>query len=144
MKKILSLFIVMLLMLGMLSACSGESKTWDEIKEDVNLLVENGFVIIDDDTPEHVEIANSVLKTELKFFYNLDIDFLITNVYMLQSQENTSETIGYYKFDDKNDVKKIYKMFVDDASESQKDHYMLFGDILCITNSDRAKEILNY
>ena len=134
------LIISCLCTIAFLTSCS-PNMTWDNVKEDVVLLQQNGFILYFDDTEASVKEANDLFKTDINdsTFY-----FLITNVYGLHEEDNELKTITFVKFDDKDDANYVYNLFTNRLSSSSEANHYIFNDILVTSNSSNAIDILDY
>ena len=115
------LIISCLCTIAFLTSCSS-NMTWDNVKEDVTLLQQNGFILYFDDTEASVKEANDLFKTDINDF---TFDFLITNVYGLHEEDNELKIITFVKFDDKDDANYVYNLFTNRlSSSSEANHYI--------------------
>lgn len=115
------LIISCLCTIAFLTSCSS-NMTWDNVKEDVTLLQQNGFILYFDDTEASVKEANDLFKTDINDF---TFDFLITNVYGLHEEDNELKIITFVKFDDKDDANYVYNLFTNRlSSPSEANHYI--------------------
>lgn len=134
------LIISCLCTIAFLTSCSS-NMTWDNVKEDVTLLQQNGFILYFDDTEASIKEANDLFKTDIN---DSTFDFLITNVYGLHEEDNELKTITFVKFDDKDDANYVYNLFTNRLSSSSEANHYIFYDILVTSNSSNAIDILDY
>ena len=134
------LIISCLCTIAFLTSCSS-NMTWDNVKKDVTLLQQNGFILYFDDTEASVKEANDLFKTDIN---DSTFDFLITNVYGLHEEDNELKTITFVKFDEKDDANYVYNLFTNRISSSSEANHYIFNDILVTSNSSNAIDILDY
>ena len=140
MKKIMLL--LMTCALAILVGCKEKSFNLDNA---ITTLQDNGYVIVQhDDTKEELEMANSILTTEITGLSHYQLfDFNIVEFIAFSPNSETTLTINFIRFENASQAKSYYKYKLDTRSETNKWRQQVIDNVVISSIDENANSLLS-
>ncbi|MCR5786523.1 MAG: hypothetical protein K6G28_02320 [Acholeplasmatales bacterium] len=135
-------FIVVILMTLMFvfCGCSKNKVDWEVLKENSNLLVQNGWTVFREDTQENCELDSKEFIKYYKEELNQDVSFEVVHVLCLNKGD--FETCIFYELKSDDQSNYIYNLY--SSREGNQRKSFISGKYYIDTNSEEAMKLLGY
>ena len=111
----------------------------------ITTLQDNGYVIVQhDDTKEELEMANSILTTEITGLSHYQLfDFNIVEFIAFSPNSETTLTINFIRFENASQAKSYYKYKLDTRSETNKWRQQVIDNVVISSIDENANSLLS-